>query len=104
MVGHHAALDEWRDAEVLPGISAQSDDEIDAFIASAASTHHHPAGTCRMGGDADAVVDPDLRLNGFDNIFVVDASVMPAIPSGPINAAIVAIAETWAALAPHRKS
>ena len=104
MVGHHAALDEWRDAEVLPGISAQSDDEIDAFIASAASTHHHPAGTCRMGGDADAVVDPDLRLNGFDNIFVVDASVMPAIPSGPINAAIVAVAETWAALAAHRKS
>lgn len=99
-VGHHAALDEWRENEVLPGSSVQSDDDLDAFIAKAASTHHHPTGTCRMGRDADAVVDPDLRLNGFDNIFVVDASVMPAIPSGPINAAIVAIAETWAASSP----
>jgi pyridoxine 4-oxidase len=97
-VGHHAALDEWRDAEVLPGTLIQSDGELDAFIARAASTHHHPAGTCRMGSDADAVVDPDLGLNGFDNAFVVDASVIPTIPSGPINAAVVAIAETWAAL------
>ncbi len=99
-VGRHPALDEWRDVEVLPGSSVQSDDDLDAFIAKAASTHHHPAGTCRMGQDADAVVDPDLRLNGFDNIFVVDASVMPTIPSGPINAAIVAIAESWAASSP----
>ncbi|WP_189644548.1 GMC family oxidoreductase N-terminal domain-containing protein [Mesorhizobium sp. M9A.F.Ca.ET.002.03.1.2] len=100
VIGHHAALDEWRDAEILPGSLVQSDDDLDGFIASAASTHHHPAGTCRMGGDADAVVDPDLRLNGFDNIFIVDASVMPTIPSGPINAAIVAIAESWASAQP----
>ncbi|WP_367118785.1 GMC oxidoreductase [Mesorhizobium sp.] len=99
-IGHHAALDEWRDVEVLPGSPVRSDADLDAFIASAASTHHHPAGTCRMGGDADAVVDPDLRLNGFDNVFIVDASVMPTIPSGPINAAIVAIAETWASAPP----
>ncbi|TIM25110.1 MAG: pyridoxine 4-oxidase, partial [Mesorhizobium sp.] len=46
-IGHHRALDEWRDVEVLPGSQVQSDDELDAFIASAASTHHHPAGTCR---------------------------------------------------------
>ena len=50
-----------------------------------------------MGHDAGAVVDPDLRLNGFDNVFVVDASIMPTLPSGPINAAVVAIAETWTA-------
>lgn len=96
-VGHHAALDEWRDVEVLPGPSMQSDTELDAFIAQAASTHHHPAGTCRMGKDQDSVVDPDLRLNSFDNIFIVDASVMPELPSGPINSVVVAIAETWAA-------
>jgi pyridoxine 4-oxidase len=95
-IGHHATLDEWREAEVLPGSPVQSDGDLDAFIARAASTHHHPAGTCRMGKDADAVVDPDLRLNGFENIFIVDASVMPTLPSGPINAATVAIAETWA--------
>nr|WP_287159685.1 GMC oxidoreductase [Mesorhizobium sp.] len=50
-IGHHAVLDEWCDVEVLPGSAVQSDADLDAFIASAASTHHHPAGTCRMGGD-----------------------------------------------------
>jgi choline dehydrogenase-like flavoprotein len=47
-VGRQPALDEWRDAEALPGLDVQSDAELDAFIAKAASTHHHPAGTCRM--------------------------------------------------------
>ncbi len=96
-VGHHPALDDWRDVEVQPGPEVQSDGEIDAFIARAASTHHHPAGTCRMGMDAEAVVDPELRVKGFHNLFVVDASVFPSLPSGPINAAVVAVAETWAA-------
>lgn len=99
-VGQHEALDEWREAEVLPGLGAQSDDELDAFIARAASTHHHPSGTCRMGSDDGAVVDPDLRLVGLDNLFIVDASIIPCIPCGPINASVVAIAETWAALSP----
>ena len=96
-VGRQAALDEWREVEVLPGPDIQSDAELDAFIARAASTHHHPAGTCRMGRDADAVVDAELKLNGFENLFVVDASVFPSLPSGPINAAVVAVAENWAA-------
>ncbi len=94
-VGHHPALDAWRDVEVLPGTAVQSDSELDDFIARAASTHHHPAGTCRMGMDTAAVVDPDLKVNGFDNLFVVDASVFPVLPSGPINSAVVAVAETW---------
>ncbi len=95
MLGEHPALAEWRDAEVLPGPQAQSDIDLDAFVARSASTHHHPCGTCRMGADALAVVDPDLRVNGFDDLFVVDASIIPRIPSGPINAAVVAIAEHW---------
>ena len=82
---------------MLPGPDIQSDAELDAFIARAASTHHHPAGTCRMGRDADAVVDAELKLNGFENLFVVDASAFPSLPSGPINAAVVAVAENWAA-------
>ena len=82
---------------MLPGPEVRSDEGLDAFIASAASTHHHPAGTCRMGRDAEAVVDPGLKVNGFDNLFVVDASVFPTLPSGPINAAVVAVAESWAA-------
>lgn len=49
-----------------------------------------------MGRDGKAVVSPDLKLNGLDNVYVVDASIIPQIPSGPINAAVVAIAEKWA--------
>lgn len=79
---------------------ARTDAQLDEFIAHAASTHHHPCGTCRMGDDDHAVVDPDLRVKGIDNVFVVDASVFPQIPSGPINAAVVAIAESWAVSAP----
>lgn len=99
-VGQQQPLDAWRESEILPGPEAQSDADLDAFIARAAATHHHPAGTCRMGRDEEAVVDPDLRLVGLDNVFVVDASIIPRLPSGPINASVVAIAETWSALAP----
>lgn len=94
-IGHHDMLAGWRQHEILPG-SLKSSAEIDEFIARAAVTHHHPCGTCRMGRDGDAVVGPDLRLNGLDNLFVVDASVMPALTAGPIHAAVLAIAESFA--------
>ncbi|MFK5979416.1 MAG: GMC family oxidoreductase N-terminal domain-containing protein [Rhizobiaceae bacterium] len=94
-VGNHSALDKWRQSEILPGPEVQTDEELDAFIAKTASTHHHPAGTCRMGRDENAVVDPDLKVNGIDNLYVVDASIIPCLPSGPINALVVAIAENW---------
>jgi pyridoxine 4-oxidase len=93
----HPALAAWFGAEVLPGAAVQTEAELDSFIARAAITHHHPAGTCRMGQDETAVVDSDLRVHGCQGLFVVDASVIPTLPSGPINAAVVAIAETWAA-------
>jgi len=63
----------------------------------AVMTHHHPVGTCRMGHAADSVVDADLKLHGFEHLYVVDASVIPAITSGPVHAAVLAIAETFAA-------
>ncbi|GLQ76645.1 hypothetical protein GCM10007881_01600 [Mesorhizobium huakuii] len=69
---------------------------MDDFIARSVITHHHPCGTCRMGKDADAVVDADLRLKALDNLFVVDASIMPNLTAGPIHAAVLAIAETFA--------
>lgn len=96
-VGHAAALDPWRGAELHPGPDVRSDRDIDAFLADAAMTHHHPVGTCRMGADEGSVVDENLKLRGLDNLFVVDASVIPRITTGPVNAAIVAIAEQWAA-------
>jgi pyridoxine 4-oxidase len=97
MVGHLPALAEWRAEEILPGVDCRSDPDIDVFLERAVMTHHHPVGTCRMGDAAGSVVDADLKLHGFERLFVVDASVIPAITSGPIHAAVIAIAETFAA-------
>ncbi len=94
-IGHQPELADWRDRELLPG-DLKSEAELDAFIAQAATTHHHPCGTCRMGKDADAVVDADLRLKTLDNLFIVDASIMPSLTAGPIHAAVLAIAERFA--------
>lgn len=96
-IGGSPELADWAEAEVLPGPECRSDAALDAFVARAACTHHHPAGTCRMGSDDLAVVDGDLALRGLAGLSVVDASVMPTLPSGPINAATLAIAETWTA-------
>ncbi|MEQ8479776.1 MAG: GMC family oxidoreductase [Hoeflea sp.] len=94
-IGRSDELAEWRDHEILPG-PLETRKQIDAFIADAAITHHHPCGTCRMGKDERAPVDADLRLKALDNLFVVDASVMPNLTAGPIHAAVLAIAETFA--------
>lgn len=94
-IGHRPELADWRDSEILPG-PLRTEAEIDHFIAEAAITHHHPCGTCRMGDDARSVVDAELKLRGLDNLHIVDASVMPSLTAGPIHAAILAIAETFA--------
>lgn len=96
-IGGHEALDDWRSHEVYPGKTVASDAGLDAFIARSASTHHHPAGTCRMGLDDQAVVDGTLAVNGTAGLFIVDASIIPSLTSGPIHAAVIAIAETWSA-------
>jgi choline dehydrogenase-like flavoprotein len=92
-VGASPALDDWRAQEVLPGPAVRVRDDRLAFLAQAAYTHHHPVGTCRMGGDESAVVAPDLSVRGVQGLYVVDGSIMPSITTGPINAAIIAIAE-----------
>ncbi|MEM8663714.1 MAG: GMC family oxidoreductase N-terminal domain-containing protein [Pseudomonadota bacterium] len=93
-IGHAEAYDSWRAEEVLPApADLQDQAATDAFIARAAITHHHPVGTCRMGTDIDAVVDPGLAVRGTRHLFVVDGAVMPSLTTGPVNAAIVAIAE-----------
>jgi pyridoxine 4-oxidase len=96
MVGHQAALADWRAEEIYPGADCRADADLDAFLQRAVMTHHHPVGTCRMGHSADSVVDPDLKVRGIERLFVVDASVIPSIPTGPIHAAVIAIAETFA--------
>ncbi|RWX58017.1 GMC oxidoreductase, partial [Mesorhizobium sp. M2A.F.Ca.ET.039.01.1.1] len=81
------------EAEFFPGPKCQSDDDIDEHIRKTSITVHHPAGTCRMGADAASVVDPQLRVRGVDGLRVVDASVMPDLVCGNINAAVIMIAE-----------
>jgi pyridoxine 4-oxidase len=95
-VGRSPAMDAWRAEELLPGPSVEDARSADAFIARAAITHHHPVGTCRMGSDDGAVVDADLKFNGLDNLYVVDASVFPSITTGPVHAAVMAVAESFA--------
>jgi choline dehydrogenase/4-pyridoxate dehydrogenase len=83
------------DREVSPGPAINSDFDLDAFIQRTAITVHHPIGTCRMGNGEDqmAVVDPVLRVHGVRGLRVIDASVMPDLVGGNINAAVVMIAE-----------
>ncbi|MDQ0317419.1 GMC family oxidoreductase [Amorphus orientalis] len=92
------AMAPFVEAEFFPGPGCESDAEIDEHIRNTSITVHHPAGTCRMGADAESVVDPDLRVRGVDGLRVVDASVMPDLPGGNINAGVLAIAEKGADL------
>jgi choline dehydrogenase len=80
-------------SEVRPGAHVVADDDIKAFIRQVAGTVYHPCGTCRMGHDDKAVVDPELRVRGLEGLRVADASVMPAIPSPNIHPATIMIAE-----------
>ncbi|MFN8124523.1 MAG: GMC family oxidoreductase N-terminal domain-containing protein [Thermoleophilia bacterium] len=98
-IGHGAAMDDWRDEELLPGPGVVDDEDVDAFIARAAITHHHPVATCAMGADPlDSVVDGALRVHGTEGLRVVDTSVIPSITTGPVHAAALAIAERAADL------
>ncbi len=83
----------FRGREVAPGAEVQSDAEIDNYIRSTGYTVHHPCGTCRMGSDEGAVVDPELKLRGIDGLRVADASVFPSIIGGNTNAPVIMIAE-----------
>ena len=82
--------------EVGPGTEAQSDDELNEYIRSKAETAYHPCGTCKMGVDDMAVVDENLKVKGIQNLRVIDASVMPEIPSANLNAPTLMIAEKGA--------
>jgi choline dehydrogenase-like flavoprotein len=88
-----AALERYVLKEVLPGAGLDSDADLFAYACANAKTDHHPAGTCRMGSDAAAVVSPDLRVQGIAGLRVVDASVMPRVNSSNTNAPTIMIAE-----------
>jgi choline dehydrogenase-like flavoprotein len=90
----------WPGKELyIDGIQGES--ELAQAIRERADTVYHPAGTCRMGGDAESVVDPQLRVRGVSGLRVVDASVMPTLISGNTNAPTIMIAEKAADLMRH---
>ncbi|KAF0807093.1 alcohol/choline dehydrogenase [Alcanivorax xiamenensis] len=87
------ALGPWRGNEIFPGSQVRSDDQIRAFLREKCDNIYHPVGTCKMGVDDMAVVDPRLRVHGLENLRVVDASIMPTLIGGNTNAPTVMIAE-----------
>jgi choline dehydrogenase len=93
-----SAFARYAGPEYAPGAGIDGDDEIAAWIRTALGSAYHYAGTCRMGSDDRAVVDPALRVNGVDRLRVCDASVMPVIVNGNPNATVIMIAERAAAM------
>jgi choline dehydrogenase len=90
------AWDAYRGAEITPGPEVKSDEEILRWLRSAAGTNYHPSCTCRMGTDDLAVTDATGRVHGFDNLRVIDASIMPEIVTGNLNAPVIMMAEKLA--------
>ena len=94
-VGEAEALAKYRAEEMNPGPERQSDEELLDYARSSGATAYHVMGTCKMGAADDpmAVVNPNLKVQGMEGLRVVDASVMPTMPSGNINAPVIMVAE-----------
>jgi choline dehydrogenase len=91
-------------AEPFNTPDADTEEALRAHVARTTFAVYHPVGTCRMGEDAEAVLDPQLRVNGLESLRVVDASVMPVVPRGNTNAPTIAIAERAADLIRHGRA
>jgi choline dehydrogenase len=89
------AFEPYRGREIQPGADATSDEAIDAFVRAKAESAYHPSGTCRMGraDDPMAVVDAETRVIGIGGLRVVDASIMPQVTNGNLNAPTIMLAE-----------
>ena len=90
------AFDSVREGFIFPEESVSSKDEKIGFIRRKAETIYHPVGTCKMGNDAMAVVDSELKVHGIENLRVADASIMPNLVSGNTNAPTIMIGEKCA--------
>lgn len=100
-LAHTSAFDKLRGRELAPGEAVTSSSDLRDYIRKVAGTVWHPAGTCRMGADREAVVDDQLRVFGVEGLRIVDASVMPRLVNGNPNAAIMMMAEKAADLIRH---
>jgi choline dehydrogenase len=83
----------WAQQELTPGPDVRTDGQLRSWVRQNADSFHHQGGSCKMGSDEAAVVDPHLRVYGVEGLRVADASVMPSVPSGNCHAAILMIAE-----------
>jgi choline dehydrogenase len=92
-IGAAEALREWGAVERYPGPSVDTPDALRAYVRDTAITYHHQVGTCKMGTDAAAVVDPRLRVHGIEGLRVADASIMPMVTTGNTNAPSIMIGE-----------
>ncbi|HEX4946944.1 MAG TPA: choline dehydrogenase [Blastocatellia bacterium] len=97
-IANAEALQPYRGEEVWPGNDARNDESLTAFLRATAETLYHPVGTCKMGRDALAVVDPKFRVRGVEGLRVVDASIIPTQTNGHPNALVIAVAEKAAEL------
>ncbi|MFC0335966.1 choline dehydrogenase [Kushneria avicenniae] len=97
------AMDPYRGREIAPGAEIQSDEQLDDFVRHHAETAYHPCGTCRMGEGPDAVVDGQGRVHGMEGLRVIDASLMPVIVTGNLNATTIMMAEKLADCVRARK-
>jgi choline dehydrogenase len=91
-LGQQASLADWIIEETLPGKSIASDDDILSHLIQLGGTSYHIAGTCRMGSDAEAPLDPHLRVRGVTGLRVCDTSIMPTLVSGNTNAPTMVLA------------
>jgi choline dehydrogenase len=92
-MGAAGPLQEWGAVERYPGPVITAEDELERYVRRTAITYHHQVGTCKMGRDEMAVVDPRLRVHGIDGLWVADASVMPAVTTGNTHAPSIMIGE-----------
>ena len=99
-IGEAASLTPYRNHEIKPGSDFQDNDAILSYARQTGATVYHVMGTCKMGTDSDpmAVVDERLRVRGLEGLRVVDASIMPTMPSGNINAPVMMVAEKGASM------
>jgi choline dehydrogenase len=92
------AFASWVRQELVPGVGVHSDEQLRAYVRNSADSYHHQAGSCKMGLDDLAVVDPQLHVHGITGLRIADASVMPVVPSGNCHTGILMIAEKAADL------
>ncbi len=92
------AFDQYRDGEIQPGEQVQTDEQIDEFVRANVESAYHPSCSCKMGTDDMAVVDPETKVHGVDNLRIVDSSIFPTITNGNLNAPTIMVAERAADL------